>query len=647
MILLLSVTFNNLHSKDFATLLENYFGSEVPSAKEQIDLSELQDRFAYYSEHKLNINSAPIKELIKLPLVSKLNIKILRKGKPFKTKLQLLNSIDSLQADEITKFVLKECLTIKTIRKTEFEASYKIRNKSTLQTKKGFAEGKYLGSPLNMYQKLNIKSNYLELYTVLDKDAGELYINDFTSASLKYERSNLKLIAGDYSLFYGLGNLLDQSFFSFKNADFVNTSTEFGTGGTQNKSTLADNFFRGIFAEYTLPLSYLSALKISGFYSNSNRSATIDDSTGVATSIYESGYFRTKTEVSNAGNLNEQLYGISAELVSDDLTLGIVTNYLKYANKIEATSFGDFWGKEGGLSSIYGSYSFKDNTIKFEVGTDANRNASARANFLTQINRNLSLLTDLRYADADYRAPYSSNFGEQPYVSNEMGILSGINYSKNNVYIALFADFYSSFNKVFLTTQPITGVQYYLDLKLRHSSTEYGLRVNYDKKSDAFDIDGADAKITQPNNKLTTRFDVYKTIGKAYNFKGRLEFSYKFNDITESEVGSLIQLELKKQFDDINLYAGVNYTVFNTSSFESVIYGYQYQVPGLAYVYPYYGKGTNLSVFAKYKFLEYFDLWLRYNYLYRNDTDVIGTGNEEIVGKVRSQVIFQLQFDVN
>lgn len=640
-------TMNIIVAKDFETLLENYFGGETPVANDQIDLSQLQDLFEFYSENQLNINKASIRELVKLPFVNKSLIKDLRKNKTFKTKSELINAIDSLNTDDITKFVLKECLTIKSIKKQEYEASYRIRNKSTLQEKKGFKDGKYLGSPLNMYQKLNLKSPYLELYTIMDKDAGEVAINDFTSASLKYENDGLKVIVGDYNLFYGLGNIIDQSFFSFKNASFISTATEFGNGGSQNKSTLGSNFFRGLFAEYSLPLSYVSNLKISAFYSNYDRTATIDTNRNIVTSIYKSGYYRTQTAYNNFGNLNEKLFGLSAEYNSSALTLGIFSNYLKYNNYILSSSFADFSGKEAVLSSIYVAYNQDRYNIKSELGIDGKQNISVRTNYLIKINSGLSFLTELRFTEPEYRAPYASNFGEQPYLSNEKGVLSGINYTKDNLQLSLFTDIYRSDYRTYSTTQPISGVQYYLDLKYKQEYTDYAIRINFDQKSDAFNLNNANSKVTEPNHKITTRFDINKQFVAGYKFRARLEFSYKYNDINADETGKLIQFELKKDYKNINLYTGINYTIFNTTSFESVIYGYQYQVPGLAYVYPYYGRGTNLSLFAKYKLLEYLDLWIRYNHLFKSNEDTIGTGDELIVGNMRSQLIFQLQLNVD
>lgn len=647
LILYLVLSINFLYSKDFETYLENYFRNRTPSSISTIDISQLQDQFDYFSTNKININKSTIKKLMELPLVTEVTIKELIKSRKFHSEFELIQRIDSLNEDEIVKFVLKECLTIEERKAPNFNTNYIIRNQSNLQQNKGLVNNHYLGSQLSLYQKLNIKSNKWELYTILDKDAGELSLIDFSSYSLKFDNDKLKFIVGDYNLSFGLGNLLDQSFMSLKNTDFINTAIKYGYGASQNKSTLENNFFRGLYTEFLIPFNYDKSFKIASFYSNFNRSATIDENAKVVTSIYNSGYYRTQSEIDKIGKLNEQYIGIDAEYNSYNFQFGLLFSYLNYSDEIHSKSFGTFSGKQGLLSSIYGSYNLNNESIKFEFALDANQNISLRTNYLHRVYDNLNFLSEFRFAEPNYRAPYANNFGEQSYVSNEKGVLSGFIFNLNSMNISVFADYFNTEYKTFTTTMPVRGVQYYLDIQFKQKDVDYGLRVNYKKKSDSFKIDSINSNITTPYNTLNARLDVSKYFGEGFSFRGKLEFSYVLNKYSDANTGSLIQLEFKKKDIDLNLYYGISYTIFNTNDFETVIYNYQYQVPGLAYVYPYYMKGNNISAFVKYNIMEQLDLWIRYNNLFKNNNESIGSGNEEIIGNNRSQLIFQLQFKVN
>lgn len=629
-----------IYSEDFETLLEKYFGNRTPSSTNYFDISQLQDLYNTYSKDPLNINKSKLKDLIILPLVSENYILELLESAPYTNEFELIDKINSLNTEEIFKKILRDCLTIKTERKNANSVRYTNRYKNILQNKDGFQREKYLGSPTDLYQKLNLIYNDFELNTILDKDAGERYINDFTSFSLKYDKQNFKIIVGDYNLSFGLGSVYDQSFLSLKSSDFINTAVDYGGGAEMNRSTIENNFFRGVYGEY-----YLSRyFRVSSFYSNRNIAATINKSTDIATSVYTSGYFRTETEISKVGALNEQVSGMNIEYNSRYFSFGLLSTYLDYSKEIMSSSFAVFSGQKGFNNSFYGAYNRPDETIKFEIGQDANNNFSFRANYYHKISNDITFLTDFRSSGSDYRAPYANNFGEQSFLANERGIISGIAFNHNNFAFSLFTDIYGSEIKTFTTQTPMTGIQYFADFRLKAGKEDYGFRINYEKKSASFKVDKSSQKLTAPNNKLNFRFDINSNLGGGFNFRARTELKFVINDIFETEKGGLILLEIKKRDNNLNLYYGLSYLTFNTSSFESVIYGFQYQVPGLAYVYPFYKKGNNLSGFVKYDISENFDFWLRFNHLYKNNNDNIGTGYEEIIGNMRTQFVLQIQF---
>lgn len=223
-ILILFLFVLEINAKDFETLLENYFGNRTPAAQDYLDLSQIQDVYDYFSSNPININSASKKQLRELPFITDWVIDELKSKGPYKNRFELEAAIDNIATDEIIKFVLRECLVTTNNKIKDFNNSYTVRYRSNLEPTKGFANEKYKGSELNLYQKLRTKYQDYELCTVIDKDDGELSVTDFYSVSLKYEKDDYKIIVGDYNLSYGLGNLYDQSFLSLKNSDFVNTS---------------------------------------------------------------------------------------------------------------------------------------------------------------------------------------------------------------------------------------------------------------------------------------------------------------------------------------------------------------------------------------------------------------------------------------
>ncbi|MFA7325212.1 MAG: hypothetical protein WC121_00970 [Candidatus Kapaibacterium sp.] len=646
-ILILFLFILEIDAKDFETLLENYFGNRTPAAQDYIDLSQIQDVYEFYSTDPININSANKKQLRELPFITDWVIDELKSKGPYKNRFELEETINNIATDEIIKFVLRECLTTSNTKEKDFNNSYTVRYRSNLEPTKGFVNDKYMGSELNLYQKLRTKYQDFELSTVVDKDDGELSITDFYSLSLKYEKEDYKLIVGDYNLSYGLGNLYDQSFLSLKNSDFVNTSSEFGHGAEMNRSTIDYNFFRGGYLEKTFHLNSSSNLRVASLYADTKRSATVDTTRDIVSSVYKAGYFRTETEIKKKNQLDELLLGLNVEYETEKFSLGALTTHLGYSKFIESSSFSSFYGQSGFLNTIYGRIGRNDEILKFEMCMDVNTNISLRTNYLLEIYENLIFLTDIRFTEPNYRAPYAMNFGEQSFMANEKGILTGISYNYDNMRIALFSDFYNSELKTFTTTKPIRGIEYYLDLVLDNKSTKYNIRIDYERKSDTFKSDTMNTKFTIPNTKLNTRFEVNSNLGKYFAFRGRAELSFKINDFQEVQGGNLILLELKKKGSKLDLQYGLSFITFNTTDFETVIYTYLYQVPGFAYVYPFYQSGNNINAFVKYKLIDEISLWFRINHLFKNSNGKIGSGNEEIVGNERTQLIFQMQYMID
>lgn len=638
--ILLFIISSSIYSDDFETLLENYFGQRTPTPNNYIDVSQIQDKYELYKNSPIDINKSSLRKLKNLPLVNDKVLKELKDDNPYKSKEELLDRINSIKTEEIIKHILRECLSINTPSKPKNQLIYIARNQSLIQERRGFTQGKYQGSELGIYQKLNLNYSEFELYTITDKDAGERNINDFTSISVKYDNENYKVILGDYNLSFGLGNMYDQSFLSLKNTDFINTSTEYGYGAEMNRSTLENNFFRGIYAECYI----LEGFRLSSFYSKFSRAATFNKETNNISSIYNSGYYRTETEIEKKSTLQEQLIGTNFEFNIGNFSLGVLSTYIDYSNEIYSSSNSTFLGKEGFLNSLYGSYNTEGESLQFEFGQDARGYMSFRTNYLSQISNNISFLTDIRYADPDYRAPYASNFGEQSFVANEKGILAGLIYNDKKIYLSLFSDLYSTKRTTFTTNQPVRGIQFFTDFRFKFSRTDYGIRFNYERKSDSYTSELHNTKLTFPHDKINARFDVNTNLGHGLKLRARTDITFKLNDLSEAEVGNLYLLELKKRDNSLNIYYGISYISFNTTSFESAIYGFQYQVPGLAYVYPFYQKGNNVSLFLKYEPYESIDIWIRFNHLYKNNNENIGSGYEEIVGNERTQLIFQLQY---
>jgi hypothetical protein len=91
-----------------------------------------------------------------------------------------------------------------------------------------------------------------------------------------------------------------------------------------------------------------------------------------------------------------------------------------------------------------------------------------------------------------------------------------------------------------------------------------------------------------------------------------------------------------------NLKFSSRYTIFNTNSFNSAIWQYEYAVPGYTTTTPLYDKGSRFLTCLEYEYNNSITLFLRYSSTLFNEKETIGSGNLQLNENNNSRLIFQL-----
>jgi hypothetical protein len=617
-------------------------------------LFEISDQSAYsetqieYIEfrrnNKLNLWEANVSDLMQFPnfdlLISEKIIKYVQKY-PQNSLAKLSKELE-LNGNQI--IILEYCCYIQQIIEPTIFDFYS-RTKTNITTDKiyGFEENKFQGSKLEHTSKTFIHYNAYSAGLVFDKDAGELSNFDFLSGYLKYEKKNISVLVGDYYYEFGMGNILWRDFPENKSADVISPAFKINNGVKPYRSTMDNSYFRGIAVDYNLKFGQ-SKLKFGLFASLVPKAGTFDSVNYIITSVYNTGLYRTETEISKKSNFDEK--AVSGNIIYEYKTFqfGIAGIFLNYEYPIQSQSASAFYGKSGLLKSHFGKYSSGTYAIGYEISLDAEENPAAKIATLVDLG-NSEFTSHFRYFSEKFRSPNGVIFGEYSYPSNEMGLYLGFMYKGiKGVKIHNYIDIFKSIGRTYYIDGSVFGfgvfnqTEFHLDKRL-----DYLTRLKYDNKTDEEKIESKDIKFQK--QRIFWRNELQYSVSKSLRARVRLETSYiNFSKVIPSETGLAGFVELHYDFNNIELIGRAS--VFSTPSYESAIWQYEYFIPGNLSVFSAYSDGSRLVLGSKFELFEMLHFQFLYINTSKNNLESLSSGNDKILNNSSNNFILQIELKI-
>lgn len=619
-------------------LIEN-IGDETYSAPD-IDLIE------YYREYPMNLRDVSADELSSLPGISYLQaaetIRLIRANPEIKNH----RIADIIGLSPEAEILLDVC-TIntepdKSKHKSGFLSRSRFRNR--LNDVKGFEDGRYLGGKEDIYNRIIAYYSDVEVCGILNKHSGEANLDEFSSGYISYKDVQNRIIVGDFYADFGLGSLLWRQFAARKGSEVIAPVNNFGKGISPYRSTLDFAHFRGISAQTTQSITKDALLRISGFYSNHDKSATYDSLSNTVTSIYTTSNYRTESEASKKNALNEEAVSTNFELTtSGGLTIGATALSLNYSHFISSKSSSAFFGKNGSLFSGYSAYRFDNNMLSAEYTKDANSNNFLTAGFVHST-KEFELALSGRYIDRDFRSPYGYHFGEFSFPANERGIYTAISLKPSRKFkVNFFGDIFSSVGSTFTVPAIVRGMDLFAEVSyLPDKSNNYTLRIRRDSKTDV--VSTANERNISMGVKNSIRLEYTSEPVKNLTSRLRVEYSNQSNDFNNIvSNGIMTFIDLRWKILD-NFKFGGRYSLFSTDNFNSAIYQYEYTMPGTMRTTALFGQGSRLIMVAEYMPLNFIRLFANYVSTFKNNVNNLGSGNEMIMSNTDNRFIIQLEF---
>lgn len=614
--------------------LENFFETSDENAYNNSQIEAVE----YFRDNPINLSTATPDELIRLKVISLSQALIIYRFVNSHPEFQYSMITDSLNFSPEIENILENCTYLKKkFSKRNNFINIRSRYKHNFYETDGLKENKFLGNGLDLNNRIYSEFNNINTGILADKNPGEEKFYDMTSAYIQYTKKDFGVILGDYNLDFANGSLFSSSFGKRKGANSTTDIIFMGNGSSANRSSIENSIFRGVSANGNI-FSTIGKFNITGFYSNINRSATVNENNTV-TSIYQSGLYRTENEISKKNKVNEQIAGLNLQLDKEFLKFGITSYYLEYDKTVNSTAQSIYSGKSGLFSSSYIYYFKNDFLYTAEVGIDPNQNYLINSAFEYSYARH-KIAMNYRYIKPDYRSGYGNMLCESSYLANETGLYSGYSYFRNNFNINLYADLYETFQCTYFIPAPMKGLDLYSELLYKISSKEILLiRLKSENKSDSYKNEILNAKEVSQMTKYYLRFDYTNSLSKQFTIRYRLETTYNQSDF-DNEKGYLTFFELKFNKKIFNINTRITY--FDTDSYDSSIWLFEYAVPGYLSTMAMYGQGVRLTISSKINIGKNISLNIRYAALMKNNTDHLGSGYDEIQSNIKNDLILQL-----
>ncbi len=456
-----------------------FFVQELFAQQQDKDLpyEDIYENLLQFYQSPINLNHTNREELSSLFILSEVQITALfnhinRYGGLLSIyELQTIEGFDLITINKLLPFVTVVEMGLHTDRRslwerirTEENNYLLVRYDRTLQTKKGYlppsikSNGQetshYKGSPNKLLMRYRVAhTRDFSLGFTLEQDAGEQFIFDrkthrygfdFYSAHFQlFDKGKLKALAiGDYQLSFGQGLVSASAFGIGKGGETITTVRRSDLGVRPYTSTLENAFYRGAAATYRVT----STLNLTGFYSHKKVDVSfqlIQDSLDQlneqislgdleSSSLQETGFHRTQTEINRKHNVTEQISGANLAYGSKsrNFSAGLTAYNSSYSIPLRRAdapyNLFEFKGTNNLLLSTYYSYNWRNVNLFGEAARSQSGGIGLVQGLMASLTPQVEVAMVYRNYARNFHTIYGDGFGEGSRPINEKGFYTGL-----------------------------------------------------------------------------------------------------------------------------------------------------------------------------------------------------------------------------
>lgn len=649
------------------SMIEDIIESNIGHLEEETDVALIIEDLQDLAEHPININSCNEQDLSRLYLLNPVQIHqllsyVVEFGPVYSIyELATLQGFTPELLQKIEPFIYFGSAEEKPVTFTE--SLKKGRNEllartlGTLQKADGYQTREdgsipYEGNRFRYYTRYRFTArDKLQFGFTAEKDPGEPFFRasnkpgfDYYSvhASWTPGKTLQQITLGDFVVRSGQGLVLWQGYTMGKSPEVLDISKT-GQGIRPYTSVDENAFFRGVAVSLKK-----SAHSLDFFFSHhqvDGNVVTDDAGNFIFTSLQTSGYHRTKSEIEDEKSVSETDAGVVYKLQFSKLKIGATFTYQHFdkpfQRSVQLYNQFLFKGDENytaGADYIYSSGTFQ---IFGEAAVSKSGGLAFLQGAVLRINDRLNLSALYRRFDKNYHALWANTFADGSNTNNESGLYFGFRFlPAKYITLSAYSDLYRSRWYSYSTAGPSTGWDALAQMDVRLSENfNFYLRFKNEERDQKMSADKL--YVNQAERTQKTRLHFNYRLSEFLLMKTRIEHVY-FNS-SKPENGLLIFQDLQFQSISFPLSFSARLAWFNTDSYDSRIYAYEsdllytFSVPAL------YGRGFRTYLNLHYRMTSKLDAWLKFGNTLWTDRETISTGYNEIEGKCKSELKFQLR----
>jgi hypothetical protein len=637
------------------SLLESIINDDVSSDEQETILKELE----YIRDHPFDLNQVKREDLEKLPFLTGFQIGSFLEYRATKGNLISIYELKTIHG--FTEQVIETLLPFVTISASlpdeplslkqiagKADHSAVLRVQRVLEKSAGYSkydsvtgDMHYPGNPwlINGHYELKMTDHFRAGITV-EKDPGEDIFKssnrhgfDFNSGFLMIENAGkLKsLIVGDYRLAFGQGLTLWSGASAGKSSITLNTAKRQDTpkAFTSNDE---NNYFRGIAGSTTL-----NNVTLSVFFSVKNRDANISDTIDdriFFTAFQESGYHRTKAEISDEKSVRETVFGGNLNYRNNFMKIGTTLVSYTFDKHLVAGDDPedkyDFSGNHVLNAGIDYALTWKKMQAFGEL-SHGNASFATLHGVLMHVNKYASFSLLYRNFGPGYYAPNSSAFSERADDSNEEGFYAGIViHPLAKVTLSAYADFYRFPWLKYNTSAPSSGTDYFAQADYAPGKISMFLRFKFGTDpEDETDELSALPVLTEVRS-TGIRYHLAYSLGSSVVMQNRIEMVRSNPELSAPLNGFMFYHDISWRLPKLPLEFDLRTAYFNTDGYAARIYAYEQDLTAGYSFSPLYDEGLRMVLMAVYSIKKYYTIGIRYSRSQYFNKDELGSGTDAI-----------------
>ncbi len=668
------------------------------SGNEDADYTNLLEGLIYYKEHPINLNRTNREELQQLFFLNDIQItNLLRHIEKTGNLITIyeLQGINGLDLQTI-KRMLPYVRVTDNFNTANFSMKEMFRNGNhivllryaqVLEKQTGFSaldsagitkspNSRYIGSPQRLYARYRFTyGTNVSWGVTAEKDQGELLFkknqkfnytsyenalkgnqgNGFDFYSAHFFVKNIKFVKafaiGDYQATFGQGLVAWSGLAFTKSADI--TSGKKSALGIKPYTSVDENrFLRG-----TAATVGFKRFEATAFFSRKKIDANISDTLdngeiAAISSLQETGYHSTVSEIADKDAITQTIYGGNVAYKGRGLSIGATAlsyqldkkfnRQLSFYNQFEFSSTQNL-----NVGFDY-NYVFRNFNFFGEAAMSKNGGKAFVNGMLVSLDPRLALTVLYRDYQRNYQNLVSNGFAEGSMASNEKGTYIGIAARPTNtITLTAYCDRFEFPWMNYLAKLPSSyGSDYLAQLNYTPSKKldmYFRIRERHYLKNTA-DPD-ADIDYLGPVKQVNYRFNISYSILPSVKLKNRIELvDYKLEN-TKTQKGYLAYQDVSYNKMGSPLSVSLRYALFQTDSYNSRIYAFESEIPGVYSILANYYRGSRFYILLDYNITRRIELWVRYSQTFYDNKEVISAGSlSEIQGNSKSEIKAQVRF---